>query len=118
MIDALKKNPLLFFFGFAIWYLQLSLVEKINKEGVDNLQAKLEQKNQFELIVKNLEESLVIITDNKWQMANQQFLNNFRKIIISEKASSNDSEEPIALQAQDSNFRCFGSICGRFKRSS
>ena len=45
LIDALKKNPLLFFFGFAIWYLQLSLVEKINKEGLDNLQAKLEQKN-------------------------------------------------------------------------
>jgi hypothetical protein len=44
-------------------------------ELIDNLQSKIEQKTQFELIVQNLEESIVIISENRMQMVNQHFMN-------------------------------------------
>jgi hypothetical protein len=46
------------------------------------MQGRLEQKGQFELIFQNLEESLVIISKDKMQLVNRQFLNNFRHIIM------------------------------------
>jgi hypothetical protein len=74
----LKDSVPSYAFAIAIWIVVIRIFQKVNTELIDNLQSKIEEKTQFELIVQNLEESIVIISENRMQMVNQHFMNYFR----------------------------------------
>jgi hypothetical protein len=54
----------------------------VNTESVENYLSNIDQKNQFEMIIQNIEESLVIFENNRMELVNQQFLKHFKNIII------------------------------------
>jgi molecular chaperone DnaK (HSP70) len=57
-------------------------MQHVNTESVENYLSNIDQKNQFEMIIQNIEESLVIFEDNRMELVNQQFLKHFKNIII------------------------------------
>ena len=59
--SELRDSVLPFIFAFSIWIVIIRIFQKVNTELIDNLQSKIEQKTQFELIVQNQEESILII---------------------------------------------------------
>jgi hypothetical protein len=42
----------------------------------------IEQRTELNLIIQNLKESLIIFSQNKIELVNEQFLNQFKSIII------------------------------------
>ena len=42
----------------------------MNTESVENYLSNIDQKNQFEMIIQNIEESLVIFEDNRIELVN------------------------------------------------
>mgnify|MGYP006102973295 CR=1 FL=1 len=57
-------------------------MQQVNIEFLENFLSRLDEKNMFEMIVKNIEESLVIFEDNRIKLLNHQFLELFKNIII------------------------------------
>ena len=60
----------------------LRIVQKVNIDSMENLMANNDQRIKFEMIVKNIEESLIIFDDKKMELVNHQFLKLFKNIII------------------------------------
>jgi hypothetical protein len=58
-------------FGIGIFVYQLKIMSNVNTEILVNIQTKLDQKSQFEIIVQSLEESLVIFSENKIELVNE-----------------------------------------------
>ena len=54
----------------------------MNNDSIENFLDNIDQKNKFEMIVQNIEESIVIIDDKKIELVNKQFLKLFKNIII------------------------------------
>ena len=71
------------------------------------MQGRLEQKSQFELIFENLEESLILISKNKMQLVNRQFLTNFSKIIIDAHENIQSNQEAQAETVKDASLNAF-----------
>jgi hypothetical protein len=44
-----------------------------------------EQRTELNLIIQNLKESLIIFSQNKIELVNEQFLNQFKTIIIDQR---------------------------------
>lgn len=66
-------------------FVQIWILYRIDLNIIEKIYGEIELKNQNEQIVRNLEESVVIICDNKWQMTNQSFLKIFRHVILKSK---------------------------------
>ena len=56
--------------GFLCIAFILRIIQQVNIEMVENFRSKVDQKNMFETIVKNIEESLVIFEDNRIKLLN------------------------------------------------
>lgn len=76
-------NFLAYFFlgSLGMGYI-LRIMQKVNIDSIENFMANNDQKIKFEMIVKNIEESLIIFDEEKMEHVNQQFLKLFKNIIL------------------------------------
>ena len=67
-----------------VWGYQIIVINKVVKNLLETMNEESEQKNQFRLILQNIMEPIIIVSKTGIEVVNEQFLNYFRLIIMSQ----------------------------------
>ena len=76
-------------FAVSFWLWQIKVQQQISMELIDQMQDKIDEQSMFKVIINNLQESIIVTQQDKINIVNDKFLNEFREMIRLTKASKN-----------------------------
>ena len=64
-------------FGTLFLLYNYAMLNGLNKQLLNLLTSKIDQKGQLEMIIKNIEESIITLSEDRIHLVNEPFLNLF-----------------------------------------